>query len=157
MRHAKAVSADGLGSDFDRVLNDRGKLDAAEMGKRLKAKKLQPDFMVCSAAKRTSKTAKLVAEQLSYPPENIAKEHDLYEATITDVMHVLRQLNDEHKQVILVGHNPTVTGLVGYLSGTHIEGLPTSGQACINFPIQSWKQLAAQQGELNWVDFPKNE
>lgn len=156
MRHAKAVSADGSGPDFDRVLNDRGKEDAAEMGKRLKAKKMQPDFVVCSAAKRTHKTAKLIAEQVGYATENISKEYELYEAGIADVMQVLRQIDDQHKKVILVGHNPTVTGLVGFLSGTHIEGLPTSGQACISFPFQSWKQLTPQSGNLEWVDSPKN-
>ena len=78
MRHAKAVHADGLLSDFERNLNDRGKEDAAQMGKRLLHKKVNPDLIICSAAKRTAKTAKIVADQLGYHEHNINKEFDLY-------------------------------------------------------------------------------
>jgi phosphohistidine phosphatase len=155
MRHAKAVHADGLQSDFDRNLNDRGKEDAAEMGKRLLDKKQIPDLVICSAAKRTSKTAKIVAEQLSYNEHNIQKEFELYNCTVDEALSVIRRINDDCKTVLLVGHNPAITSLAGYLTSGLIESLPTSGQVSIGFKGISWKQVARNMGELGWVDLPK--
>lgn len=156
MRHAKAINGDGLILDFDRGLNDRGKADASVMGKRLVDKQIVPDLIVCSAAKRTFKTAKLVAFELGYSESEIDKQVDLYEASVSDFMHVLRQIDDTNETVLVVAHNPTITGMVGYLSGDHVVSLPTSGQAYITFDILSWKQLMPQQGFLNWIDFPKS-
>ena len=155
MRHAKAVNADGLQSDFDRNLNERGKEDAAEMGKRLVGKKIIPDLVICSAAKRTFKTAKIVAEQLQYSEHRIQKEFELYNCTVDEAISVIRNISDENKTVILVAHNPAITSLAGYLTNGLIEGLPTAGQACIQFKGISWKQVASNMGELNWVDVPK--
>jgi len=155
MRHAKAVHADGLLSDFERNLNDRGKEDAAHMGKRLLHKKVNPDLIICSAAKRTAKTAKIVADQLGYHEHNINKEFDLYNCTVDEALNIIRHTNDDCKTLILVGHNPAITSLAGYLTNTLIESLPTSGLVCIGFKGISWKQVARNMGELNWVDLPK--
>jgi len=155
MRHAKAVHDDGLLSDFDRNLNDRGKEDAAEMGKRMLLKKVNPDLIICSTAKRTAKTAKIVADQLGYHEHNINKEFDLYNCTVEDALSIIRHINDDCSTLLMVGHNPTVTSLAGYLTNTLIESLPTSGQVSIGFKVISWKQVARNMGELDWVDLPK--
>jgi phosphohistidine phosphatase len=155
MRHAKAVHADGLQNDFDRNLNERGKEDAAEMSKRLLDKKLITDLIICSAAKRTFKTAKIAAEQLSYNQDNIQKEFELYNCTVDEALNVIRHINDDYKTVLLVGHNPSITSLGGYLTSVLIESLPTSGLVCIGFKGISWKQVARNMGELSWVDLPK--
>lgn len=156
MRHAKSSWAEPMQDDFDRTLNDRGKTDAPEMGRRLIKKGIKPDLIVCSAARRTRKTAGLVAEALNYNESNIQREHDLYEATVNDMLHVIRQLDDEKDTILLIAHNPTVTGMVGYLSGSYIENMPTASQVHITFAVQSWKQVAQNTGELNWFDYPKN-
>ncbi len=156
MRHAKAVNGDGVMTDFERGLAERGKTDAAEMGKRLKLKNFTPDLILCSAAKRTNKTAKIVATELGYNEQKIEREFELYEASLNDMLHTLRNMDDTNNQVLVVAHNPTVSGMIGYLTGDFVSALPTAGQACMMFDIQSWKQLMPQQGELVWVDVPKN-
>ncbi len=156
MRHAKSAQAELGQSDFERPLNDRGKNDGETMGKRLQDRSLSPDLIICSAAKRTHKTAKLIAEKLHYEVHNIISETELYEASIADVVQIIRNLSDEYKTVVLVGHNPTITGLVGYLSTTQIEHMPTSAQVGIEFPFKTWKQVLPQSGELLWFDYPKN-
>lgn len=156
MRHAKSSWAEPMQDDFDRTLNDRGKTDAPEMGRRLVKKGIKPDLVICSAAKRTRKTASLIAEALHYNETEIIREHDLYEASVHDMLHVIRQLDDDKDTVLLIAHNPSVTGMVGYLSNSHIENMPTSSQAHISFTVRSWKQVAQNTGELNWFDYPKN-
>jgi phosphohistidine phosphatase len=156
MRHAKAINGDGVMTDFERGLAERGKTDAAEMGKRLKLKNFTPDLILCSAAKRTHKTAKLVSVELGYNELSIERDLELYEASLNDMLHTLRQINDSHNQVLLVAHNPTISGMIGYLTGDFVSSLPTAGQACMLFDVMSWKQIMPQQGELVWVDVPKN-
>lgn len=156
MRHAKSSWAEPMQPDFERTLNERGKTDAPEMGRRLMAKTIKPDLVICSAAKRTRKTARLLAEAIAYSEAEIREEHDLYEATLHEMLGVIRQLDDTKDTVVLIAHNPTITGMVGYLTGTHIENMPTAGQAHITFDLQSWKQVAQEKGKLNWFDYPKN-
>jgi phosphohistidine phosphatase len=156
MRHAKSSWAEPLQNDFDRPLNDRGKQDAPEMGKRLLKKHSMPNLIVCSTAKRTHKTARLVAEELKYNEHDILRVHELYEAQVHDMLYVIRQLDDDKDTVLLIAHNPTITGMVGYLTGAHIENMPTAGQASISFAFKTWKQVAQETGKLNWLDYPKS-
>ncbi len=156
MRHAKSSWDEPEISDFDRTLNDRGRKDAPDMGKRLLATGFVPQLIVSSTAKRARKTAGLVAEQIQYDTKKIEYESDIYEADISDLIHIIRNFSDEYTRVMMVGHNPAFTGLVGYLSDTLIENLPTSGMALLSFSIESWKQVNTQTATLKWFDYPKN-
>jgi phosphohistidine phosphatase len=74
MRHAKS-SWDIPGQpDFERTLNERVKKDAPEMAHRIKKHNFLPQSIVCSPAKRTQKTAKMVAEILKFPEKEIVLE-----------------------------------------------------------------------------------
>lgn len=156
MRHAKS-SWDQVGQpDFERTLNERGKKDAPEMGKRIKHHGFMPDLMVVSPAKRTTKTAKAVAEVLQYPEHDIVFDSTIYEAHIDDVMRIIRGLPVDTKKVILIGHNPTFTGLVGYLTNSFIENMPTAGIALIEFKTPDWHLITQHSGSLTWFDYPKS-
>jgi phosphohistidine phosphatase len=156
MRHAKALQAEAGEMDFNRNLADRGKHDASEMGKRLHKKSFQPDLIIASSANRTLKTAKIVAHELGYDEHLVVGEQDIYEAGVFDVLRVIRNTPDEVKKMILVGHNPTITGLVGYLSNQLVEHVPTAGVALITFDVKTWHQISAGIGKLNLFDAPKN-
>lgn len=157
MRHAKSSWEQSGMKDIDRPLNERGLKDAPEMGKRLLKQKFKPDLIVSSLAKRAYETAKLVAREVQIDTSDILRETDLYEAQMEDIMHVIRNLDDRKNQVILVGHNPSFTGMVGFLSNQFIAHLPTSGMALIKFDVQSWKQITHGSGKMLWTDSPKNK
>ena len=157
MRHAKSSWGDPAVEDFDRNLNERGKEDAPEMGKRILKKGFKPDLIVSSPARRALKTAKDVARELGYDEKNIEQHFAIYEAAIEDVIHVIRNLEDQYERVIIVGHNPAFTGLVGYLGDALIENMPTAGAALLELNIKTWKQCAQQCGKILWFDFPKNK
>jgi phosphohistidine phosphatase len=156
MRHAKSAWDIPGQSDFDRTLNERGKKDAPEMGKRIRKKEFTPQLIVSSPAKRALKTAREVAKELDYDEKNIQQETEIYEADIDDLMHVIRSFDDTADNVLMVGHNPSFTGMVGTLTNTFIENMPTAGIALIRFDIQSWKQVSKHTGTLEWFDYPKN-
>lgn len=157
MRHAKSSWDNPGESDFDRTLNERGKKDAPEMAHRIQKKEFNPQLIVCSPAKRTQKTARLVAEVLGYNEKKIELETSMYDADISDLLHTIRTLEDDLNRVMMIGHNPGFTGLIGTLTTSLIANLPTSGVALIQFNIKSWKQVSNHSGTLEWIDFPKSE
>jgi phosphohistidine phosphatase len=61
IRHAKSSWSDLRLDDFDRPLNKRGKRNAPFMGQKLKEKKIMPDIILSSPAKRARKTAIAIA------------------------------------------------------------------------------------------------
>ncbi|MCC6685100.1 MAG: histidine phosphatase family protein, partial [Bacteroidia bacterium] len=71
VRHAKSDWANPELKDFDRPLNERGKQNAPEMGKRLASKKWPVDLIVSSPAKRALKTARLLAKEIHYATDDI--------------------------------------------------------------------------------------
>lgn len=157
MRHSKSNWDEPGRKDFDRTLNDRGRKDAPEMGKRLKREGIKPDLIISSPAVRALKTAKEVARETGYPEKNILQEFEIYEADIDNLIHVIRNINDEYHTVILIGHNPALTGLVGYLTNSFIDNIPTSGVAMLHFSLPTWKQVTRFSGKLSSFDFPKNQ
>lgn len=156
MRHAKSSWDDPAQKDFDRTLNERGRKDATEMGRRLKKRGVKPDLVVSSPAVRALKTAKDVSKELDYPEKNIVQQPDMYEADIDTIVHIIRNLDDAYQNVMLFGHNPAFTGIIGYLTNQFIDNVPTAGVVEISFDLPTWKQVTRQSGRLVAFDYPKN-
>ncbi|MDP1727880.1 MAG: histidine phosphatase family protein [Bacteroidota bacterium] len=153
MRHAKA-SKEFDGTDYDRNLVERGKNDARSMGELLKKLKYSPEFIVSSPAKRALKTAQIVNKILGLKPSQMELDTHIYEAELNDLLHVIRSINDQYKKVMLVGHNPSITSLVGYLTPTFVEQIPTSGIVIVEFETETWKMIQQQSGKLIWSQNP---
>ena len=148
MRHAKAEQGNFEISDFERKLTDRGKSDADIAAKILLKKIKKIDLIVTSSAKRTLKTAKIIAENFSIDKNKIQSISEIYEASSEAYIHVLRSLNDEKvKTVIIVGHNPTIAALVAILSGNEIIEFKPSAFAVFNLSIETWKILRIVKAE----------
>jgi phosphohistidine phosphatase len=155
MRHAKALKESADLSDHNRDLSDKGKEDTKLMANALKKEKFIPDVLVSSTSKRTLKTSKILLEELKLKSDVLSLESDLYEAGISDIMHTIRSIPDNVKSAMLIGHNPSFTGMIGILTSTFVENLPTSGIAIIQLDIKTWKLAQNQSGKLVWFMHPK--
>lgn len=156
IRHAKSSWGNPDLDDHERPLNARGKRDAPEMGKRLKKSGVKPDLIVSSSAKRALKTAKIIAQELGYPKAGIVVEEAIYESeSMASLLAVIRQFDDAHNHVFMLGHNPAFTMLSRLLSDHQVENIPTGGVFCMDFDIASWQQVAAGKGKLVFFDYPK--
>ncbi len=156
VRHAKSSWSHPELDDFDRPLNRRGKKNALEMGQRLADRNVRPDELRTSPAKRAAATAKRIAQQISFPLENINKNFRLYHGSTSDMIKLIQSISDETDTLMLFGHNPGLTDLVNDLSGADIYNIPTCGIAEINFEVSSWKEVNEGIGELVTFDYPKN-
>ena len=155
IRHAKSSWKDPTLTDLDRPLNKRGKRDAPFMGKRLKTHNIQPDLIISSPAKRAQRTAKIIAEEIGFSKEKIIYDESVYEAGVSTLLRVIRYIQDSANDVVLFGHNPGLTMLAESLTHTLIENIPTCGIFCIDFPVDSWKDIVEGSGTVVFFDYPK--
>ena len=157
MRHAKSSwNFDDLG-DQQRPLNDRGRDDAPLMGQALAKRDIRLDLLVSSPAVRAMSTAALVAHELAYPAEKIEVVDAIYEATVPDLLTVVRQLPDAADSVLLVGHNNTLTDFANLLSPSEIPEMPTAAIVCLKFSTDQWAQADRANAEYYFFDKPKNQ
>ncbi len=155
IRHAKSSWNNPGLRDFDRPLNKRGKVDAPEMGRRLAQRSLMPDRLLSSPAKRAIRTAEIIAGAIGFPAGRISRMDRLYGAGVTDLLDILRELNDGDDIVYLVGHNPGLTELINSISSDFLDNLPTCGVFCADFEISSWQETGRHRGTRVFVDVPK--
>lgn len=155
LRHAKSDwSHPGL-TDFDRPLNSRGLKNAPEMGRRLVARQLEFDALVCSPAKRAATTARLVAAELELADRALTFAPEIYDASVAELLAVVRDFPPQWHRVLLVGHNPGMTLLANLLADAGIDNLPTAGLVGIELAPAAWAQIDAGGGELTLYDFPR--
>jgi phosphohistidine phosphatase len=154
LRHAKAEPAGGI-SDELRPLALAGRRQCPGVGAALSAAGLVPEHVLVSSAVRTRQTWELVCTGLGDVPEpEVDVDDRLYGAGPGDVVDLVRALDDRVRQVLVVGHEPTMSGTAALLAGdgdgAHLAqvrtGLPTGAFAVLE--VATWSQLAAGAGRL---------
>ncbi|MCF8240602.1 MAG: histidine phosphatase family protein [Melioribacteraceae bacterium] len=155
VRHAKSSWKDPDLADFERPLNKRGKRDAPLMAKLIAEKGEKPDVLISSPALRAYTTAREFAKQLDIKPKKLIMDENIYEAGAHELMGLALKFNDEHNSVMLFGHNPGLTLLNNYLSAQRIDNIPTCGVVCIEFEIDSWKEIKIESGRTQYFEYPK--
>jgi phosphohistidine phosphatase len=155
IRHAKSDWSSAAISDFDRPLNGRGKKAAPLMGQRLAADGCAPDHLLSSPAKRARQTAKKIAGEIGYPPEEIEYRPAIYDADLQTLVDQVRGLDDSLNQVILIGHNPGFSELGQWLTSAAPEWLPTCGLLDLELAIERWADASADCATLLRYDYPK--
>lgn len=153
MRHAKSSWDNANLRDFDRPLAERGRRDAPRMAQALVALDSAPDFIVSSPAVRARETIEAVVHEgeLTAP---LAFNEGIYDASTAGLMQIVRRLPDEHRRVLMVGHNPGFEDLLTRLTGERGR-VPTAALACIEFQVDHWDDIEDGQGKLVWLLTPK--
>lgn len=154
MRHAKSSWKYPL-TDLDRPLNQRGSDDAPRMGQRLSRRKTRLDLMVTSHALRALRTAQMVAEALRYPMEQLCVQPRLYTEDAGVILQIIRDLDDRHHVVMLLGHNPVFTELANRFAHIPIVNVPTAGVVHLEMELTHWKHFDARKVEFVDIDYPK--
>jgi len=141
LRHAKSSWDHPATDDRDRPLNKRGKRQAPEMGRLIRAENLTPDLILSSPATRACKTAEAVAQYSGYDGE-IDGIDDFYPGKPADYLRVLRKLPDGVMRVMVVGHNPGLEEFLELLV-EEIRPLSTAALAQVDLPLESWQELTS--------------
>ena len=155
LRHAKSSWNDQTLSDFDRPLNERGKRDAPQMGSKLAELSITPDLILSSAAKRAYATAVVIADKISYPKTLIEKRQDLYLASANKILKKINFVDDTHKSVMIVGHNPGLTDFANNLGQLQVANMPTCALVAIEFNVDEWQAVHWGLGKNLHFEYPK--
>jgi phosphohistidine phosphatase len=155
VRHAKSSWKYPSLDDFERPLNKRGRRNAPFMGGILKKLKVNPDLIMSSPANRAATTARIIADSIDYPLEEIQYDETIYASSEYDLVQVIQELDNSVNQAMLVSHNPALTDLANSIGDTSISNIPTCGVCCINLNISSWAKIGEQRGKLKFFEFPK--
>ena len=156
IRHAKSSWKDLDLTDRERPLNKRGKRAAPDMGERLAAPGFRPDRLVSSTANRAYATARIIAEKIGYPEEDIEGEDRLYLASTGEILEIVQAFDDALEHVVIFGHNPGFTNSACVLTNEPFDNVPTAGVVDVRFDVDSWADVEPGHGELLDFDFPKS-
>lgn len=156
IRHAKSDQS-FLGNDFERPLNDRGKLDAPMMAQRLLDKKINIDVLISSPAKRAKKTAELFSAALHKNTDDIIFLSKLYHASPDVFFEVAATLDDKYNSAVIFSHNPGITYFVNDIIATErFYDMPTCAICAVNIYTDKWSDFFMAKKELLFFDYPKN-
>jgi len=154
IRHAKSDWNDGNQSDFERGLNTRGKKAILIMAKALKEKKIMPDLILCSSAKRTKLTAKGLAKEIGYSGK-IKYIDALYLAEPETIQEHIKDVNNKYDTLFVVGHNPETTELSNMMINDYIDNVPTLGIVALDLSIDHWREFKLSEGKMQFFIYPK--
>ena len=154
LRHAKAERDSESGTDFDRPLAEGGWRDARKIGREMRERGRDPDAVLASPARRVVETFAGVAE--GYGPLSADYDRRVYNAAPDALIDLVQEIDDDIRQLLLVGHNPGLQELL--LCLTHGDahghrdraqgGLPTASLAIVELPIERWADVRTGGGEI---------
>lgn len=153
LRHGKSDWNASYGGDRERPLAPRGVAAAERMGRFLASVGPVPDVLLSSPAVRARTTAELAAKAGGWDGPIVIQEA-LYGGGGQAVLDTLRSQPADAATVLIVGHEPTWSGLVGGLSGGSHVRFPTAALACLAFD-GTWFDLDWGVAELEWMVTPK--
>ena len=138
MRHAKSSWKDIGQTDFERVLNKRGRRVAPQMGQYLVDQGAVPDKIISSSANRAALTTELVAEAAGVADADVQYVKYLYHAPADEYLEALERFDGENvERLMMVGHNPGLEELIYRLAKAH-EQMPTAAIARFDLGDKDW-------------------
>ena len=150
LRHAK--SQQGGASDAARELAPRGVKQAGRLAKSFADAEVKPEIALVSTAVRAQQTWDLAAKgkpKIKCPKESLDA---LYEASVSDVLGVLRVVSSRLQTVVIVGHEPTMAACAAYLAGPGSDETALA-QVKVGVPTAAWSLL---ESDKPWVDWGRS-
>jgi len=164
LRHAKAEPGKGALSDEQRPLALNGRKQASRVGMALTAAGLVPQVALVSSALRTRQTWDLASAHLDGSAATVLEVRDeLYEASVRDVLGLLREVEASVRTVLVVGHEPTMAATAAYLATEGSEpaalaqvrvGVPTATYSVLESAAHPWADWGRSTSRLVHVGRP---
>jgi phosphohistidine phosphatase len=155
IRHANSEENNSHIKDIDRPLSQKGKEDAQLMALKLKELNVKPDLIVCSIAKRTISTKKIICKHIGILNTNIIMDSSIYEAPLDYLTFLVNRIPSRFNEVFLIGHNPAITLLSNFLTNDLIDYIPTCGVVKIEMDIEFWNEIVQGIGTKKYFIYPE--
>jgi len=152
LRHAIAETAKPGDPDADRALTSDGKKKLREVLRVARGAGLSPSLILTSPYRRAVETAQLAATQLGYKEEPLTTKALLPGSGADEIWEEIRVRRDAH-EMLLVGHEPLLGQLAGYLLGTPSMLMDFKKGALIRIDMDQFQ--GEPRGVLRWFLTPK--
>ena len=150
LRHAKAEPGKGVIPDDRRPLALNGRKQASRIGMALTAAGLRPQVALVSSALRTRQTWDLASSHLDGSADAALDVRDeLYEASVRDVLGLLREVEASARTVLVVGHEPTMAATAAYLAGDGSDAAAVA-QVRVGVPTATYAVLESAEPWAEW-------
>lgn len=150
VRHGNAENASL--SDFDRALTAVGLSEANRAGDYLADEPVCVQSIISSDAVRARTTAEQIAARLG-KRDRLVLDHEIYDASLRDLLKVVQSLSDTVDVAVMVGHNPGLQDLVNTLAPIQIRGvaLSTGSVVKVKLEIGAWAEARKGCGVLDFL------
>jgi phosphohistidine phosphatase len=166
LRHARTENDAPSGRDQDRRLDDRGHVDAAEIGGWIARHPPFPDSVLVSPAIRAHQTWEIAWAAMKdlVPQPHVELLPELYGADPSQLLQTIHAASaTDSQRLMLIGHNPGMHELALAFAGSGddagrralSDNLPTSGLAVFDFAVDDWADVAFRRGRLVLFVSPK--
>lgn len=153
LRHGKAGKSSGGPDDAARALTREGKDEIKQVARWMKAKNIRFDVIATSPLKRALETATVIAS-VTGQKDKTAVWDELAPGGDPDTVCYKASLQGEGAAVIIVGHEPALSGLVSrIISGNEGGSIALSKGGLAK--IRNYTFEARPSGELQWLLTPK--
>jgi len=158
LRHAKSSREDIKLDDFDRPLNPRGIHDAHIIQQVVQKRRIMPDKIYSSPAKRAKQTVQIVREEsLYFEGSQIEYIKELYkyleQVPPKFFIKFVKGLSNVYKEVLIAWHNRMLEEGASFLLGKKIH-IPAWSLLAIKFPIDNWQDIDEGSGKKLFFDTP---
>lgn len=115
-----------------------------------------------SSATRTQQTWTHLSAAFDTPVKKITEER-IYEASVANIVHVIRNIEPGPRVVLVVGHNPGLYLTTQYLSRDGEDdalerlemGFPPASLTVMDFEVDAWELVAESKGTLLRFETPE--
>lgn len=155
VRHAKAEKSEGNTEDIDRQLTEKAVIKAKWVAQVLKQKKISPDLVISSPARRCMRTAGIFCEAVNYPAGKIQVNDTLYQKfELITYIRLIENIDHKINTVMVVGHKETIQGLNHHLNPEFEGNIKKGGVVSIIFNVVNWSEIRANLGKLDFYEMP---
>ena len=155
MRHAKSSWKDAELNDLDRPLLEKGLKRTRLIIEYLQKHDRKIELIITSHAVRAVDTALIIARAFGVTESNFRTEKGVYMADADSLMDQFYDLPSGVSDVMMVGHNPSITNFANTFLDEKIDYLPTSGVVAISFETDKWEELPSARFKMDFMVFPK--
>lgn len=153
VRHAQAEGGQSKQTDKERALTHQGQQDALQLGDYIKAS-CTINHIISSPATRALSTAYFVARQINFETKCIQTEERIYSGNKREILKLLNTLNDSIKEVLLIGHYPTIVELYNYLAMDESKTTMNPAELCsLKFDLP-WSEVSGGTGSEGSAFYP---
>ncbi len=154
LRHGKSDWASDTGDDRDRPLAKRGQRAARVMGELLARTGLTPHAAISSPAVRARTTLELAMKAGGWMCPVLVSEA-LYGEGPHAVLDEIGRQSDDAERLLLVGHEPTWSDVVGLLVGGGRHRVATGALVAIDVEVDAWSRVVPGSGQLAFLLPPR--